>query len=49
MLVVTGGEKETPVKISCGGVLIQRRDIAITHEEAGSIIVQSAGHTGCSQ
>ena len=40
-LVITGQE-ETPVEISCGGVVIQRRDIATTHEEADNIIVQQA-------
>ena len=38
-LVITGQE-ETPVEISCGGVVIQRRDIATTHEEADNIIVR---------
>jgi carbonic anhydrase len=40
-LVITGQEK-TPVEVSCGGVVIQRRDIATTHEEADNIIVQQA-------
>ena len=40
-LVITGQEK-TPVEISCGSVVIQRHDIATTHEEADNIIVQQA-------
>ncbi len=40
-LVITGQEN-TPVEISCGGVVIQRQDIATTHEEADNIIVQQA-------
>ena len=40
-LVITGQEK-TPVEISCGSVVIQRHDIATTHEETDNIIVQQA-------
>ena len=32
--------RERPVEISCGGVVIQRRDIATTLIEADNIIVQ---------
>jgi len=38
-LIITGQEK-SPTEISCG-VVIQRHDIATTHEEADSIIVQA--------
>ncbi len=40
-LMITGQE-EAPVEISFGGVVIQRCDIATTHEEADNIIVQQA-------
>ena len=40
-LVITG-QKKSPVEISCSGVVIQRHDIATTHEEADNIIVQQA-------
>ena len=43
------GQEKTPVEICCGGIVKQRRDIAITHEEADNIIVQSAGYISCSQ
>ena len=39
-LMVTGQEK-SPIEISCG-VVIQRHDIATTHEESDTIIVQQA-------
>jgi len=38
--MVTGQEK-SPIEISCG-VVIQRHDIATTHEESDTIIVQQA-------
>ena len=38
--MITAQEK-SPIEISCG-VVIQRHDIATTHEEADSIIVQQA-------
>ena len=47
-LVITGQDK-SPVEISCGGVVILRHDIATTHEEADSIIVQQVMHAGCSR
>ncbi|KAJ8018705.1 hypothetical protein HOLleu_43161 [Holothuria leucospilota] len=40
-LVITG-EDETPVEINPGGIVIQRRDMSTTHEEADNIIVQQA-------
>ena len=38
--LVISGQDKSPVEISCGGVVILRHDIATTHEEADSIIVQ---------
>ena len=38
-LVMTGQEK-APVEISCGGMVIQRRAISITHIEADNNIMQ---------
>ena len=40
-LVITG-QQEAPVEIGYGGAVIQRCDIATTHEEADNIIVQQA-------
>ena len=40
-LMITG-QQEAPVEISFGGIVIQRCDIATTHEEADNIIVQQA-------
>ena len=39
--MITSQEK-TPIEVSCGGVVMQRHDIATTHEEADNIIVQQA-------
>ena len=36
------GQENSPVEISCGGVIIAIHDIATTHEEADNISVQQA-------
>ena len=40
-LIITGS-KDTPIEICKGGVLINRRDLTCSHEEADCIIVQQA-------
>ena len=40
--LVVIGEKAAPIEVSNGGVVISRRDMATSHEEADNIIVQQA-------
>ena len=40
-LMITGQDK-TPVEVSCSGTIVERADMATTHEEADNIIVQQA-------